>query len=301
MTNEQLAALIGEGGNDELLPLLWEKMRKLYRKMSNKYALHFSEKCAQCGVTAEDIQQECYFAMLDSIKAYNDRKPEQDALLFTSFCDYPFRNRAAALIGVARRGNPSDPLNNYTVPLDEPLTDKDGDADTTRGDLIPDPDAEKPFQEIEREDYRQWIRQIMRQALDKYENPRLWEVIDGYYFQRLTLQQIADEWGTTKERVRQTRENALRKLQRSAELRRQHILSEYQHIGVEACARDGSIVERVAEQKEKADSIDEQIRQICGDGNTDRDKSKREILREILERQAARENLQAPAPEKVTA
>ena len=160
MTNEQLAALIGEGGNDELLPLLWEKMRKLYRKMSNKYALHFSEKCAQCGVTAEDIQQECYFAMLDSIKAYNDRKPEQQDLLFTSFCDYHFKNHADLMIGIGNRGTHRDPLKNYTMPLDEPLTDKDGDTDTTRLEMIPDPDAEKPFQEIEREDYRQWIRQI---------------------------------------------------------------------------------------------------------------------------------------------
>ena len=263
MTNEQLAALIGEGGNDKLLPLLWEKMRKLYRKMSNKYALRFSEKCAQCGVTAEDIQQECYFAMLDSIKAYNNRKPEQDALLFTSFCDYPFRNRAAALIGVARRGNPSDPLNNYTVPLDEPLTDKDGDADTTRGDLIPDPDAEKPFQEIEREDYSERTREIIRQVLDKYGEPRLWEVVSGCYYQGKTLKQVAAEWGVTIERVRATRERAFRKLRHSAELRRQYVLSEYHHIGVESFTRDGSIVERITEQRAKADDTSEAIGRIC--------------------------------------
>lgn len=301
MTNEQIAALIGEGGNDELLPLLWEKMRKLYRKMSNKYALHFSEKCAQCGVTAEDIQQECYFAMLDSIKAYNSRKPEQDALLFTSFCDYPFKNHADALIGLGHRGTYTDPLKNSIVPLDEPLTDKDGDGDTTRGDLVPDPEAEKPFREIEQEDYRQWIRRTMQRALAPYGNPRLWEVINGYYFEGRTLQSFADEWGITKERVRGIRENAARKLRRSAELRKQYMLSEYQHIGVESFQRDGSIVERVAEQRNRSDAYAETIRDILGDGDTEQDKAKREILREILERQAARENLQAPAPEKVTA
>lgn len=301
MTNEQLAALIGEGGNDELLPILWEKMRKFYRMASDKYARQHADKCAQCGVTADDIRQESYFAMLDSIKAYNDRKPEQEALHFISFCGFHFRHYADLLIGNNRRGTHKDPLKNAVISLDEALPDKDGDTDTTRGELIPDPEAEKPFQLIEREDYRQWIRQIMRQALNKYENPRLWEVIDGYYFQRLTLQQIADEWGTTKERVRQTRENALRKLQRSAELRKQYMLSEYHHIGLEAFTRGGSIVERVAEQHDQADAYDDVIRRIIGDGDTERDKAKREILREILERQAARENLQAPAPEKVTA
>ncbi len=34
MTNEQL---IGQGGNDELLPLLWEKMRKLYIGWSGSF------------------------------------------------------------------------------------------------------------------------------------------------------------------------------------------------------------------------------------------------------------------------
>ena len=298
MTNEQLAALIGEGGNDELLPLLWEKMRKLYRKMSCQYAQHFADKCAQCGVTAEDIQQECYFAMLDSIKAYNDRKPEQQELLFTSFCDYHFRHYADLLIGNNRRGTHKDPLKNAVVSLDEALPDKDGDTDTTRGELIPDPEAEKPFQEIEREDYRQWIRRAMQQALEKYGNPRLWEVIEGYYFERRTLQSFADEWGVTKERVRGIRESARHKLSRSAELRKQYMLSEYQHIGIEAFTRGGSIVERVAEQHEQADAYDDIVRRIIGDGDTERDRAKREILREILEQQAARKNLQAPAPEK---
>ena len=301
MTNEQLAALIGEGGNDELLPLLWEKMRKLYRKMSCQYAQHFADKCAQCGVTAEDIQQECYFAMLDSIKAYNDRKPEQQDLLFTSFCEYHFRHYADLLIGNNRRGTHKDPLKNAVVSLDEALPDKDGDTDTTRGELIPDPEAEKPFQDIEREDYRQWIRRTMQRALAPYGNPRLWEVINGYYFEGRTLQSFADEWGITKERVRGIRENAARKLRRSAELRKQYMLSEYQHIGVESFQRDGSIVERVAEQRNRSDAYAETIRDILGDGDIEQDKAKREILREILEQRAARENLQAPAPGKVTA
>lgn len=301
MTNEQLAALIGAGGNDELLPLLWEKMRKFYRMASDKYARQHADKCAQCGVTADDIRQESYFAMLDSIKAYNDRKPEQEALHFISFCGFHFRHYADLLIGNNRRGTHKDPLKNAVISLDEALPDKDGDTGTTRGELMPDPEAEKPFQLIEREDYRQWIRQTMQQALEKYENPRLWEVIKGYYFEGRTLQSFADEWGITKERVRGIRENAARKLRRSAELRKQYMLSEYHHIGIEAFTRGGSIVERVAEQRDRSDAYAETIRDILGDGDTEQDKAKREILREILEQRAARENLQAPAPEKATA
>ena len=36
MTNEQLAAFIKEGGNDELIPILWERVRKLMYMKSDK-------------------------------------------------------------------------------------------------------------------------------------------------------------------------------------------------------------------------------------------------------------------------
>ena len=48
MTNEQLAELIGQGGNDELIPLLWEKVRRLvymqcdriYRRAPERFISH---------------------------------------------------------------------------------------------------------------------------------------------------------------------------------------------------------------------------------------------------------------------
>lgn len=297
MTNEALAALIGAGGNDELIPVLWEKVRKFYRMQADKYAARYPEQCARYGVTAADLQQEGYLSMLEAVKAYAGK--DTDAA-FITFCGLQYKNKCASLIGI-RRGHTSDALNRCYISLNEPLENKDGDTDATRGELIPDPEAEKPFQLIEREDYRQWIRQTMQRVLEPYENPRLWEVIKGYYFEGRTLQSFADEWGITKERVRGIRQSAERKLQRSAELRKQYMLSEYHHIGIEAFTRGGSIVERVAEERDRTNAYAETIRDILGDGDTEQDKAKREILREILEQRAARENLQAPAPEKATA
>ena len=38
MTNEQLAEFIKQGGNDELIPILWERIRKLmYMKAAKVY------------------------------------------------------------------------------------------------------------------------------------------------------------------------------------------------------------------------------------------------------------------------
>lgn len=43
MTNERMAEIIAEGDNDELLPLLWEKMRRLFGMWAdNFYTTHKS-------------------------------------------------------------------------------------------------------------------------------------------------------------------------------------------------------------------------------------------------------------------
>lgn len=68
MNNERLAALIGEGGNDELLPLMWEKMRKLFKLWADKFYTGHKARCDLCGVTNSDLFQECYFVMLEAIR-----------------------------------------------------------------------------------------------------------------------------------------------------------------------------------------------------------------------------------------
>ena len=85
--------------------------------------------------------------------------------------------------------------------------------------------------------------------LEKDGNPHLWEVIESYYFEGRTLQQIADAQRVSIERIRTIKNKALRQLRRCRQLREQYALSGYEHIGVEACQRGGSIVERTAEQQ----------------------------------------------------
>ena len=99
MTNEQLAALIGTGEADELQPILWDKVRGFFILLSNKYASQHAGRCKQCGITADDIRQESYFAMLDAIKAYCNRPAEQSDYKFISYCGFPFKSHAGALLG----------------------------------------------------------------------------------------------------------------------------------------------------------------------------------------------------------
>ena len=167
MTNEQLAELIGQGGNEELLPLLWEKMRKLYIQWSGKYYTAHKNRCDLCGVSADDLRQEAYLSMLEAVKAYNSRTDEHKDSLFTSYCFYPFKNHAAELIGVRTQGGRNEPLNRTHSSLDEPLDYGDGDTSATIGDIIPDQEAEQPFRDIEQEDYCRTVRELVAVVLDE--------------------------------------------------------------------------------------------------------------------------------------
>ena len=74
MTNEQLAEFIKQGGNDELLPLLWEKTHKLiYMHCSRLYSCNI-ERFKRHGVDEWDLKQSAYEGFLAAIKACNPEK-----------------------------------------------------------------------------------------------------------------------------------------------------------------------------------------------------------------------------------
>lgn len=249
MTNEKIAALIGEGGNDELLPLLWEKMRRYYRMAATKYAAGHAERCARCGVTYEDIMQESYFAMLDAVQAYNSRPPEQSAMLFISFCGFPFRNHAAALIGMRTRTAYNEPLNNAAFSLDEPIRSDEGDGENSRMELVPDETAEEPFRNVEQADYCRAVRESVQAELS--DKPRSLDVIERVYYEGETLVSVSTAIGVSVERVRQIKRDTLRQLCRCSRLRELYDAAPYRRVSVRQFRQQGSAVEQAAENRER--------------------------------------------------
>lgn len=67
MTNEQLASFIKQGGNNELIPLLWERVRKLVNLLANRYFKAYAYKLTACGITVEDMRQTGYFAFKHAV------------------------------------------------------------------------------------------------------------------------------------------------------------------------------------------------------------------------------------------
>ncbi len=74
MTNEQLTELIQQGGNDELLPLLWDKTRILIYKKCAGYWRFYSETPERHGYSLDDLRQESYNVLIFAVKGFKSNR-----------------------------------------------------------------------------------------------------------------------------------------------------------------------------------------------------------------------------------
>ncbi len=119
---------------------------------------------------------------------------------------------AIDLVREAVRSNP--------VSLDEPLGD---DEDRTRHDLlaIPDPEGSSAFEAIHRDGMARAARRQMEEKLSRIEIDVLRKrfALDGVD-REWTLQEIADTYGLSRERIRQIQDRALQRLRAGLESER---------------------------------------------------------------------------------
>lgn len=208
MTNEQLAAFIKQGGNDELIPILWERIRKImYMKSDNVYSA-LQGRFQQCGVDIWDLKQSCYMAFLKAIDGY---KPDTGNK-FTSYLSYPFKNTVNELIGMRTQKQKNEPLNDCTS-LDTPLKEEEPDGNTLVY-IIADDNAVNAVELVELEDdYR-----VLHEAVDGLKYPQN-RVINSYYFEDKSMKDIGAEMGISGQRISQILHKGLRCLRRSEPLR----------------------------------------------------------------------------------
>lgn len=203
MTNEQLATFIHAGGNDELIPLLWEKVqRTVYIKAAAVYRLN-AENCKRRGVDLWDIKQAGYIAFLEALKGY---KPET-GYKFITFIRLPFKTAVADLLKLRTQRGRNEPLNNC-VSLNTPAGDEDEDTEII--DLQADETSTDFINELEADELRGTIRAEL-ETLSERER----EVIQLFYFQNKSLQDISKTMSISAERVRQLKSRAERTLRQS--------------------------------------------------------------------------------------
>ena len=206
MDNEKLADIIHQGGADELIPVLWEKVRKLVYMHSEKFYRLNKELCDRRGVDVWDIKQESYNAFLKALKAFDISKGYK----FTTYLKMPFKNAVNDLLGRSKR-EVNEPLNSYKS-LNKPVGLPDG-SETEFGELIPDKSSLDFVERMETLSEYETIHEIV----DSLPEPcRI--VINQHYFQGVTFTAIADEMGFSKERIRQIHLRALKILRNNKDL-----------------------------------------------------------------------------------
>lgn len=188
MTDEQLASFIRLGGNDELIPLLWGRVRKLMHLLSDRYFEGYKDKLTACGVTSEDIRQSAYMAFVQAIKSFDESK----GFKFISYLNYPLKNEIRRIIT-------KDSLN-------EPVSNDNGDL-TERIELIAD---EAAFGFVERVDWKSLCAAV-RAAVAKL-SPEYQAHIRKRFYENRTFKEIAEERGISIQAVQQYEKNLLGKL-----------------------------------------------------------------------------------------
>lgn len=240
MTNEKLAIEYQQGDN-AALSALWERTEKLIYKLCHHFYNRNVDRCTSHGVVLEDLFQESFFALADAARAYKKDKQYK----FTSYLNYPLKNRFNALIGVRKK----EPLNNCTS-LNTPITE---DSETEIGETIPDPVAEKAFNKLETLSCHISMCNDINTAIDSLE-PQEQRVIRGRYYENKTLKELAELECTNAEKIRQLEFKGLKGLRNPKVSRKLNTyisdLSSFAYFGASFSMwkYGGSVQERIIER-----------------------------------------------------
>ena len=171
MTNEELAIEI-QAGNIQHYTELWQNVRWLMHKILHK---KLSQLTLPNYLTAEDMEQELYFALCKAVQAYDDTKPYK----FTSYLEYHIMN-------ALRSALPRKPLQessyNQTTGDDE---------DTELAEFIADDTAAENLTAVELTDLQTQTRQAVAE-LPCTER----KAVTLYYFRNYSYKQVAEINGT---------------------------------------------------------------------------------------------------------
>lgn len=199
MTNEQLVGFIKQGGNDELIPILWENVKKLLYKFADRYYIAYSDILTQCGITAWDIKQQAYNAFLKAIEGYDDSKGYK----FTSYLKYPFKNAVRDL-------RKKDPLNDCES-LNTPVNDENEDTEFLY--FVADEHSTDFMEQVDNDEFKR----IVHNAVDSLPEAER-EAIQEYFFNGKTYADIARQKNKSVERIRQATARALKALRKNSDI-----------------------------------------------------------------------------------
>lgn len=206
MTNEEMALAIKQGYT-ELIPILWERIRRLAIRLTYRYFTRHEAICKRAGVTEEDLMQEAYLGFVMAIESFSPTSGNK----FVSYLNYPILGCFTKATGQRTSRSRKEPLN-HVASLDSPLQDAD---DLTLSDMVEDVSASEAFERIELTE----LQRIVREEIALLKNDRQKDTIMSYYFYQQTYHDIAKHYDIIPERARQIIRDGLRQLRKSRRLR----------------------------------------------------------------------------------
>ena len=199
MTNEQLALLIKNGGNNKYIPVLWKNIQTLINIKADKYYYAMTDKFKAYGIDIGDLRQELYFAFLEAINAYNAEKK----LKFVTFLEFPIKNTIYRIFN--NRQEKYNPLNTAES-LDKSLSDSN---DISLSEIIEDKKC-NIFDTLEKHSKAE----IIRNEVDKLNDTQK-RIIKLYYFHDKADCEIAKKLCTTSSNIFQIRRASLANLKKA--------------------------------------------------------------------------------------
>ena len=214
MTNEELAIQYQNAAPEdkpELIRKLWEQNIGLLAKKSYSFYTTHSRACARSGQTIDDLKQIAFFALCDAVESYD---PEQK-YLFASYLSYPMQNRFNEAIG--NRGKRD--LLNECVSLDKPVAGKDGNEDTTLGELQEDPRQGDMLDQTEDRIYTQQLHAALEKGISDLPGEQYQRVIRLKYYNGLTAGECGKIMGCSESNADRIEKKAIRLLRHPQRLK----------------------------------------------------------------------------------
>ncbi len=216
MSNEELA-LLAQKGDTAARGSLWEQNQGLLTQLFARYF----PLCQHYHCEPDDLLQCGYFVICKAVEAYNPEK----GLKFTSYLKHHVQNAVNETF--CTRG---DKKRHWDVSGNTPVG-TEGEAELL--DLQPDPEATRPFEDVEATLYNQQLHSTIEACMAEKLDERQSDLLRRIYYQGEPLAQLGEAMGISIARVNQVRARALYQMARDRRIRayREDIITRHAYRG----------------------------------------------------------------------
>ncbi len=192
-----------QNGDKQAVKILWDKVKRLAYKKCLKWYNHNPNRFIRLGLTIDDLEQECYIAMVKCLERYKDDK----GMTFGNyFYNYYVTKALSELAGLR---NKKDKLLLDIKSIDEAI---ESEEEYTLLDIIEDDTAVQDFEKVEHKIKIKQLHTVLDEIMTKELREKEKQVIENTYYKNLTLKHTGMLINTSIERVRQIQCQALRKI-----------------------------------------------------------------------------------------